>query len=486
MTVREIDASAVRTVRQPAVLSAVGLLTLYMGAFLSIGDFFIVNVALPTIGADLHASAAMLELVVAGYGVAYALLLVLGGRLGDAFGRRRLFIAGIVAFTITSLACGLAPDAGTLVLARVLQGASAAMMVPQVLSTIQAATSVRTRGRAIAMYGAVGGVGSLAGQLAGGLLVAANLAGTGWRPIFLVNVPIGIIALILALRTVPSTRSHDPARVDVPGTALLGIAVLLLMVPLTTGRTFGWPAWSIAMLVAFPFAAVAFVVLERRQERAGRLPLVPPSLMRVASMRRGLLVSVPFFVGFGGFMFCFAVTLQGDLHMTAWEGGITLAPLGVAYLVTSLSSAWLVDRYGRVVLSVGGAGMAVGFTVLALSAYADWAHLTPLALAPGMVIIGAAQGVVMSPIFRVVLSDVPADRAGAGSGVLITTQQTALAVGVAILGGVFLALSGIDAGRTAFAAILGVEVAVGIVVAIGSHWLPNPTARPARLLASTD
>ncbi|WP_163573664.1 MFS transporter [Fodinicola feengrottensis] len=467
-------------------MSGLGLFTVLLGAFLSIADYFIVNVALPTIGTELHASPVTLEMVVAGYGLSYALLLVIGGRLGDAFGRRRLFLAGIAAFTVTSLICGVAPDAVTLVVARILQGASAALMVPQVLATIQAATTLQRRSRAIGLYGVTGGIAGVIGQLAGGLLIAANVAGTGWRLIFLVNVPIGLVALLLALKTTPATQSHDPAKVDVRGTILLGLAVLSLLVPLTVGRTLGWPIWTFGLLAAFPVIAVAFVLFERKLEKSGRLPLVPPSLMRVPSMRRGLLLAVPFFTGFGGLMFCFAVAMQSDLRMSPLEAGLTYVPLSIAYLFSSLSAARLVDRFGRTVLTVGSAGTVVGYVIILITALSSWSSLSPLTLAPGMVILGFGQGLVMTPLFRLVLSDVPADRAGAGSGVLITTQQTSLALGVALLGGIFLSLTGVGgpAGRTAFAVVMVAELVVTVVVGIGSRWLPNPAGRSGRVIVT--
>src|SRR5580658_6486419 len=292
------------------VLRPVGLLVVLIGVFLPMTDFFIVNVAVPTIDRDLHASAGMLQLVVAGYAIAYALLLVVGGRLGDAFGRRRLFLAGMAGFTVTSLACGLAPSVDVLVLARVLQGAASAMMLPQVLSTIQATKSGSERARALGKYGATGGIAAVTGQIVGGALVTANIAGTGWRPIFLVNVPVGLAGLLLARKLVPETRSNDPAPVDHLGTLLLGMAVLALLVPLTEGRSLGWPLWSILCLVAAPFIAVGFVRAEHRLEDRGGVPLVPFSIVRVRSLRLGVLLALPFFTGFGGFMFVYALNIQ--------------------------------------------------------------------------------------------------------------------------------------------------------------------------------
>jgi MFS family permease len=458
----------------PQELTSTGLTVVLVGVLLPMLDFFIVNVALPTIDRDLHASQALLELVVSGYATAYALLLVLGGRLGDSLGRKRLFMIGMAAFTATSLLCGLATSAPMLVAGRIAQGASAALMVPQVLSTIQAATTGDRRARALGRYGATGGLAAVLGQILGGLLVSLNLDGTGWRPIFLVNVPIGLVGLVLAQRYVPDSRHGNAARVDGRGTLLLGATVLAVLVPLTEGRSLGWPAWTIALLAIAPFTAAAFAVTEVRVERAGRTPLVPPSLLQHASMRRGLLLALPFFAGFGAFMFCYALLVQVGLHDSALTAGLGLAPMAVTFLLASLSTSRLLARYGARVLAAGGVLQALGLIVLGVTVYLGWPHLSVLALAPGLAIAGAGQGLVMSPLFGVVLSEVPPTVAGAGSGVLTTTQQTALALGVATLGSLFLAMAGDGAGvRNGFITVLVIQVAVAIVVTVGARRLPG-------------
>jgi MFS family permease len=456
-------------------LSRLGLFTVLLGVFLPMTDFFIVNVALPTIDKDLHASTGMLQLVVAGYTIAYAVLLVVGGRLGDAFGRRRLFLAGMAGFTLASLACGIAPAVGILVAVRALQGATAAMMVPQVLSTIQAKTHGTERARALGIFGACGGIATVTGQLAGGLLVSANVAGTGWRPIFLVNVPIGIAGLFLARRTVPETRSPAPARIDVPGTALLGAALLMLLIPLTEGRSLGWPLWTVILLGLSPVAAAGFAVAERRLERAGGVPLVPISLLGVPSMRRGLLLVVPFFGGFGGFMFIYALTLQDGAHFGPLKTGSSLVPFALAFLLTSLSTASLIDRFGRKVMTIGAVLQAIGILGLMAAFLLTWPGISPLLLAPGLVVSGIGQGLVMSPLFRVVLSEVRPAQAGAASGVLTTTLQSSLALGVATLGSLYLTESpaahlGI---RSATGLCLGLLAVIAALVGYLTHRLPE-------------
>ncbi|MYX45245.1 MFS transporter [Streptomyces sp. SID89] len=465
-----------RTVRRPAATAALGglgLFTVLLGAALPLIDFFIVNVALPTIGRDLHTGEAVLELVVAGYGVAYAVLLVLGGRLGDLFGRRRLFLGGMAAFGLTSLACGLAPDAWTLVAARVAQGASAAAMLPQVLATIQATTAGPRRAKAMGLYGATAGLSMVAGQILGGVLVAADLWGTGWRSVFLVNVPVVVAGLLLAVRAVPETRSERPEPVDGPGTVLLALSLLTLLAPLTEGRAAGWPLWTWLSLAAFPLVTAAFYAVERRADRLGRTPLVPPSLFRLVSLRRGLTLIVPFSIGFSGFMFVIAVALQQGAGLGPVSAGLALAPMAVVFFLVSLAGPRLVARFGTRVVAAGAVVQLVGVGLMALTVHASWPHVGLLALLPGAAVAGAGQALQLPIIFRIVLSDVPAARAGVGSGVMVTTQQSALALGVATLGTLFLSLVPATGMGDALVITLLVQLAGVVLTGLLSLRLPR-------------
>ena len=457
----------------PPELGGLGLFTVLLAAALPLIDFFIVNVALPTIAADLSASESVLELVVAGYGLAYAVLLVLGGRLGDLFGRRRLFLGGMAAFGLTSLACGLAPTAWTLVAARVAQGAASAAMLPQVLATIQSATSGSRRAKAMGLYGATAGLAMVAGQILGGVLVAADIAGTGWRAVFLVNVPVVLAGLLLATRTVPETRAPRPEPVDGPGTVLLAAALLALLAPLTEGRAAGWPLWTWLSLAAFPFLAGAFFAVERRADRLGRTPLVPPSLFQLVSLRRGLLLILPFSMGFAGFMFVIAVALQEGAGRSPVQAGLALVPLAVTFLFTSIAGPRLIARYGTRVVTAGALIQAVGLALMILAARHSWPDLGLLTLLPGGAIAGVGQALQLPVIFRIVLSEVPPARAGVGSGVMITTQQSALALGVATLGTLFLALVPSMGMRDALVTTLLVQLAGVAVTGLLSLRLPR-------------
>ncbi|MEU6672103.1 MFS transporter [Streptomyces sp. NPDC046727] len=456
-----------------AGLGGLGLCTLLVGASLPLLDYYIVNVALPSMQQDLHTSQSLLELVVAGYGVAHAVLLVLGGRLGDRFGRRRLFLWGMAAFGVTSLVCGLAPDAWTLVVARVAQGAAASLLLPQVLATIQATTEGARRGRAIGLYGATTGLAMVVGQILGGVLVAADIGGTGWRAVFLVNVPVVLVGLSLAARGVPETRSDRPHPVDTPGTLLLALTLACLLLPLTEGRAAGWPWWAWILLVATVPAAFAFASVERRADLAGRTPLLPPSLIGVRSMRRGLVMVPTFSIGFGGFMFCIAVALQEGLRFGPVTAGIALAPMALAFFAASLVGPSLVARYGARVAAGGAAVQIAGLVLIAVVVRAGWPDIGVPLLAPGMAIAGFGQGLVMPVVFRVVLSDVPNAMAGVGSGVMITAQQSMLALGAATLGSLFLSLAPGRGMRDALVTTLTVQIVMGVGTLLLGLRLPR-------------
>ncbi|MFE9442641.1 MFS transporter [Streptomyces sp. NPDC006602] len=460
----------------PSELGGLGLFTVLLAAALPLIDFFIVNVALPTIGTDLSASESVLELVISGYGLAYAVLLVLGGRLGDLFGRRRLFLGGMAAFGLTSLACGLAPTAWTLVAARVAQGAASAAMLPQVLATIQAATSGPRRAKAMGLYGATAGLSMVAGQILGGVLVSADIAGTGWRSVFLVNVPVVLVGLLLAARAIPETRAQRPEPVDGPGTLLLAASLIALLAPLTEGRAAGWPLWTWLSLAAFPFVAAAFYAVERRADRLGRTPLVPPSLFRLVSLRRGLVMILPFSIGFSGFMFVIAVALQQGAGLGPVQAGLALAPLAVTFFFTSLAGPRLIARYGTRVVTAGSLLQALGVGLIALTAWRSWPDLGVVALLPGGAIAGVGQALQLPVIYRIVLSEVPAARAGVGSGVMTTTQQSALALGVATLGTLFLSLTPGLGMRNALVTTLLVQLAAIALTGLLSLRLPRTIA----------
>lgn len=451
-----------------------GLFTVLLGASLPMVDFFVVNVAFTSIQRDLDASPAALEMVIACYAVAYAALLVLGGRLGDTYGRRRLFLLGAAAFGVTSLACGLAPGAWWLVGARLAQGAASAMMFPQVLATIHATTEGSRRARSVALFGSVGGLSMVLGQVLGGMLVAADLGGTGWRAIFLVNVPVVLLALALGLRSVPDSRSAAPARGDLTGTVLLAAALTALLLPLTEGRAAGWPLWSVALLIAAPFLGYAFYATERRTEAAGGSPLLPPSLLREPGVRRGVTLGLPVFLGFSSWMFEVAVALQQGLHYGTLKAGLTLVPMGLAQFAASVLAPRVTERLGTPrTLALSAVTQGSGLVLVGLSALLWWPALSPAGLAPGLVLCGLGQGLQLPSYYRIVLASVPAARAGAGSGLGATTQQACLALGVATLGSLFLALIPHLGLRDALLTVLAVQTAGLAVLLVQGLRMPG-------------
>jgi MFS family permease len=467
--------SSPRAVALSGGLHPVGVVFLLAGAFLPIMDFFITNVALPSIDASLQASASELELVIAGYGVAYAALLVLGGRLGDRFGRHRLFLGALAGFIATSAMCGFAPTVGVLIAARIAQGATAALLVPQVLATFHHTLEHERKARALALYGATSGIAAVVGQLVGGLLVSADLAGASWRPIFLVNVPIGLVVLLVAARIVPDTRADHPIGIDLPGTALFAAALTAVLVPLTEGHSLGWPWWTWAMIgLAIALGAITFVV-ERRAEQRGQIPLLPPSLLRLPSMTRGLAMVFAFSIGFGAFMFVFALTVQNGLHADALHGGLAILPMAALFFLGSVVAPQLISRFGRAALSIGAVIQVAGLCSLVAVVVRGWPHVSLWDMAGPLALAGAGQSMLFAGLFRSVLADVPTHLGGVGGGVLITLQQSGLALGVATLGTLYLARAEHNTAH-AFATVEVVQMAIIALLAIGAATLPRFTA----------
>lgn len=426
--------------------------------FIAIMDSFIVNVALPSIRADLDASYAQTELAVAGYVLVYGLLLVTGGRLGDLFGYRSMFLAGLALFTAASLACGLAPSPEFLVAARVVQAAGAALFYPQVLSVLQTAFDGSVRTRAFSVFGATIGLASVAGQLVGGALVSADLFGLSWRPIFLINLPVGVATLLLAAAVLPAARAAARPGLDLCGVALLSAALLLVSVPLVQGQAAGWPLWAWGMLVLAVPGFVSFAVWERRLAGTGGLPLLPPSLFRLPGFTAGTVLALVFFAGNAGLFFVLTLHLQGGMGYSPLVAGLTFTPLAVAFVAASLLAPRIQERVGLRVLILGYAANAAGTLVLLGCALAFGSGLSGWIMAPALAVIGFGEGLGVSPLFGAVLARVPQSDAGAASGVVETTTQIGMSFGVTVLGLVFAV--GLEAGAgpadstTAFTAAL--------------------------------
>jgi MFS family permease len=422
----------------PPKLSHAGLFILLAGQLLPQIDFSIVNVALDAIAHSLNASATELELLVAVYGVAFAVCLAMGARLGDNFGRKRIFNVGVLLFGVASLLCGLANSMWFLLVARALQGAAAALLVPQILATIHVSLRGHEHSRALGFYGAIGGLAFIVGQVLGGFLVSADIAGMGWRSVFLVNLPVCAAILVFSRRWIPETRREHAASIDRPGTLLLTIIILCLLLPLSLGPTLHWSLPSLLpMLAAIPLLWLLWKV-ELRQEMRGAFPLLPPSLLRLPSVRFGLLIAFLFFSSWSGYMFVLALALQSGAGLSPIHAGNIFVAMGAAYFVGSLLSARSVAWLGRNrVLILGCVIQMSGLLGLVATLHTVWPHPGILNLAPATMVIGFGQAFIVGSFFRIGLADVPADQGGAGSAMLSTMQQACFGLGSALLGAVF-------------------------------------------------
>jgi MFS family permease len=426
------------------------------GTFVFVLDFFILNVALPDIQRGMHASAAAIEWLVSGYALTSATLLVTGGRLGDHYGRRRWFSIGLAIFVLASALCALAPDPGVLVAARVLQGAGAAVMAPNILAILGMTYTGPDRVRAISVYGMVMGLAAVSGQLVGGVLIDANVAGLGWRAIFWINVPIGLAALAVTPRLVRESRSERalPAqggqppsnppkgsgRLDLAGAALLAAALVAIVLPLVDGRQQGWPPWSWACLAAGPVLLAGFAAHLRRVRRGGGQPLLDPGIFAVPAFRAGLSVQVLFWCQQAASYLLLALFLQQGRGLSPLASGGVFAVLAAGYLATSFRAPGLTMRFGRRVIVTGAVAGAVGDLLLVL-AVARWGVGGPLAaFFPGLFLLGAGQGLCITPLTTTVLSHADTRTAGSVSGALSTAQQIGNAIGVALSGVIFYGL----------------------------------------------
>ncbi|GAA4862344.1 MFS transporter [Saccharopolyspora rosea] len=428
------------------------LATAYTGVFMAIMDVFVVLVAAPAIQADLRASDAVVQFVLAGYQVTYAVTLVIGGRLGDRCGRRRIFRIGMVVFTLASAGCGLAPSSGVLIGMRLVQGFGSALMFPQSFSLIQALVPADRRARAFGLLGAVIGSSTIIGQVLGGVLVEADLAGLSWRPVFLINVPIGLVSLWCAGKFVPESRAPRSHRLDLRGAVVLAVALTLLIVPLVQGRQLGWPAWSWLCLVAVVPATAGFVRAQRATVRAGGDPLVDPALLGQRTFAVGVCLVLLSYATQNSSFLVLSLTLQDGMGLGALESGLTYAPVAVCFLSASLLAARIFPRLGTALLPIGAAVTGLGFAAGMVVAAVAGPGLSVWALVPALVLQGAGMGLFQTPLQNTVLAQVSAHHVGTASGVVSTAQQVGGAVGVTIVGMLYFgALRGTGSGGHAHA-----------------------------------
>jgi EmrB/QacA subfamily drug resistance transporter len=441
------------------------LLVLLAGVFTSLLDFFIVNVALPDTQRDLHAGPSAVQFIVAGYGLALAAGLITAGRLGDMYGRRKMYVLGLALFTLASAACGLAPSAGFLVAARVVQGGAAALLMPQILAIINTSFTGPARARAFTAYGLTVGFGAVFGQLVGGILIKVDLAGLGWRSIFLINIPIGLAAVALAPRLLPESRAAGGGRIDLVGAVLVTLGLVAIVLPLVEGQQQGWPAWVfVSMAASIPLLA-AFALHQRRLAAGNGSPLVNPALFKERAFSAGLVVSLTYQLMMASFFLVLALFLQDGLGLSALQSGLIFLPLGLGYFAASVQSGKIAARLGPQVLALGSLIVSAGYLLLAANLHhgAGW-------LIPGLVISGVGMGLVIAPMPAIVLARVKPEHAAAASGVLSTTQQAGGSIGVAVIGAVFYGALG-HGYPHAFGLGLAVMAGLGLAVAAGVQLL---------------
>jgi len=450
------------------------LATVVAAQFMFGVDAFIVNVAIPTIAAELNASAVQIEAVIAIYLIAYATLVVTGGRLGDIYGTRNVFIAGVLGFTVTSLWCALAQSGPELIVARLAQGATAALMVPQVLATIHLLFADASRGRAFGIYGIVLGLAGAAGFLLGGILVTLDLAGFGWRAVFFVNVPFGVVIMGAAWKIMPMVPRRGGTRLDIPGAIVLFVGSLCLIGPMLFGHDVGWSPWVWLVMAAGVAVIVSFLRLERAVARRGGMPLIDLALLSDRAFMRGLAAVFFFFFANLSFYLVMTMFMQKALRIPPLQAGLVFVPLALTFVIASRHSAARAKRRGTLVLIEGCAVQIVGLAALVTTV--EWiAAPSAIVLALVLTIFGYGQGLVMAPLSSAVLSTVRPASAGAGSGMYGTTAQIANAAGVAAIGAVFFAIEASQSARPALSAASALFALSIIACAAFLTWMRRVT-----------
>ncbi|MDH0683637.1 MFS transporter [Achromobacter animicus] len=414
-------------------LGKLGLAVLLSGGFITIFDLFVVNVAIPSMQATLSASFAQINFIIAAYELAYGVLLIAGSRLGDRHGRRRLFMLGMAGFAVVSALCGLAPTPDTLIAARILQGAAAALLFPQVYALIRVSFEGHARRRAFGLLGMTLGLAAIAGQVLGGWIVHADLVGLAWRAIFLINLPLGLLACWLA-RHIPESAEPSGAAMDWPGAALVGLGLALLLLALIEGPAQQWPAWTLVCGGASVVALAAFVRLQRRVAARGGVPLVDMDLLAQPRFAAGCLVVMLVFSTASAMFLCYALLVQTGFGLDALTAGMIFAPASVGFVAGSMVAPRLVTRYGTRAIALAALLYGGATAALMMQTGIAGASLSPWTLLPALVWLGAAQGAVNTPLVNLAMGLVDDRQAGMAAGVVSTLQQVGAALGVSAAG----------------------------------------------------
>jgi EmrB/QacA subfamily drug resistance transporter len=441
-------------------------------------DSTIVNVAAPAINHDLHASSTALQWIVGGYALAISVGLMTGGRLGDIFGRRNMFLAGSAGFTVASVLCGLAPSAGWLITFRLLQGVLGALMLPQGLGVIREVFPPEEVSSAFAIFGPVIGSAAVFGPLIGGGLVDLDLAGSSWRLVFFVNAPLGLAATLGAWRLLPKTRAENQERLDLSGALLSCVASLALVYPLIEGREHGWPAWTYVLMGLSVVLFGAFGLQQRARNRADADPLLIPSMFAHRGYTAGLLVLLVFFSGMGGLMLTASVFFQAGQGFSPVHAGVAFMPMSAGMAIgAGLSGAILGPKFGRLVIQGGGLVTIAGFLLVVVQVHGS-GTVGAVDLIPGLGLAGLGMGLVVAPLFDVILASVTDEETGSASGLLNAGQQLAGAIGVAVLGTIFFAALNDVGFHSAFNRTLWVEVGSLAVMVVLAGFLPRHAREP--------
>jgi EmrB/QacA subfamily drug resistance transporter len=442
-------------------------------------DFFIVNVALPAIAIDLHASASSLIWIVAGYGLSFAAFLILAARAGDRFGRRRVYMTGMALFTLASAACGLAPTTSTLIAARVVQGAAGAIVMPQVLAIIAVSFRDEAHARALSIYGMALGLAAIGGQVIGGALVQTDVAGLGWRACFLINVPIGIAALLASPRVVPESRVASAGRLDFGGAALLAAGLAAMLIPLVEGQRYGWPLWTWSSFAAADVILAGFVLHQRRAKRSGGEPLLDLRLLRVRAVSTGLVAQLALACAQAAFFVYLALYLQEGRGLSPLSAGLVFTAVATGYVAASGPAPKLVERHGRGVVAAGGLFLAAGLGMLAIVVSVIGVTGSVVVLLPGLALAGVGIGLAYTPTTAIIMQSAGPAHGGAASGVVATTQQLGYALGVAITGVIYFAHAANGIGH-AFELSLIELSALGLVLVAATRLLPGSRRHAGR------
>jgi EmrB/QacA subfamily drug resistance transporter len=446
------------------------LLVVLVADVMDLLDATVVNLAGPSVRRDLEGSASSLQWVLAAYTLSFAVGLVTASRVGDRVGRRRMFLVGLVGFTVASLLCGLAPSAGLLIAARVAQGLCGAVMIPQGLAMVKVSFPPEDLQKAFVPFGPVMGLSAVLGPVLAGLLLHLDVAGTGWRAVFLVNVPVGVVATSIAVRYLPRRPLPDPTvRLDPVGSALVTLAALMLVYPLVQGRELGWPTWTFALMAGSGVVFALFALSERRSAH----PVLEPTLFTHRGFVAGLVFLVTFMVALSGLMLIFNLYVQVGLGYGALHAGLALSPWAFGIAVgAGLSGAVLAPRLGRRVLHIGLLVTVVAMIALWWTVGAAGSDVTVRDLAPSTFVAGVGSGMIFAPLFDIILADLEDTEVGTGSGLLDGVQQYGGAVGVAVLGTVFFQLVPGHGYADAFRGVIAVSVGCFAVAFAAVSLLP--------------